>query len=145
MKRINYVQIAETYFNKKLSKDEIVHHIDGNQNNNEPENLIIMKRSQHSRIHGSLFCALDEWSKRTSKICNTCFFIKIYEDLNIGKLELIDDDLSSWLMDLCIGNNSKPASIETIKFLYDLQLKWKNDNNHDCYKGKNLPIVKGIN
>ena len=52
MKKNNYIDIAEKFFNKKLMDDEIVHHIDGDQNNNDPMNLVIMKKSQHAKLHG---------------------------------------------------------------------------------------------
>ena len=49
-----YIKIAEMYFGKPVGDDEVVHHMDGDQDNNDPENLVIMKRTQHSRLHGSV-------------------------------------------------------------------------------------------
>lgn len=43
--------IMEEYLGRKLSKDEVVHHIDGNKRNNSIENLEVLTRAEHSRIH----------------------------------------------------------------------------------------------
>ena len=47
-------RIAEIYFNKKLEEDECVHHLDGNHFNNDPENLVIIKKTQHGKVTGLL-------------------------------------------------------------------------------------------
>lgn len=44
-------RIAEELLKRKLLSHEIVHHIDENPNNNTPENLLIMTRKQHPRLH----------------------------------------------------------------------------------------------
>ena len=43
--------IMEEHLGRKLSSDEIVHHIDGDKHNNDILNLTIMSRSEHSRWH----------------------------------------------------------------------------------------------
>jgi hypothetical protein len=43
--------VAEQAIKRQLSPDEVVHHIDGNRRNNRPENLAVMLRSEHSRLH----------------------------------------------------------------------------------------------
>lgn len=43
--------VAEDIVGRKLKADEIVHHIDGNKRNNSPDNLQIMTRAEHARVH----------------------------------------------------------------------------------------------
>ncbi|MCQ2172185.1 MAG: HNH endonuclease [Bacteroidales bacterium] len=49
-----HVLVAEKLLGRKLAKDEVVHHLDGNKVNNRPENLLVMLRSQHVRLHAWL-------------------------------------------------------------------------------------------
>lgn len=43
--------VASNKIGRPLKDDEIVHHIDGNRLNNNPSNLQIMDRSEHSKLH----------------------------------------------------------------------------------------------
>lgn len=43
--------VMESKLNRKLSTEDIVHHIDGNPANNSVDNLIIVSREEHGRIH----------------------------------------------------------------------------------------------
>lgn len=43
--------VMELMFGRKLDEDEVVHHIDGNKLNNEPSNLKVMKRKEHTLLH----------------------------------------------------------------------------------------------
>lgn len=43
--------VAEEMLGRPLKKGEIVHHKDGNKQNNSPENLEIMTQSEHAAIH----------------------------------------------------------------------------------------------
>ena len=46
----NYRKIMEKYLGRKLRSDEHVHHIDGNQHNNNISNLKIVSASEHAKI-----------------------------------------------------------------------------------------------
>ena len=43
--------VSEEAIGRKLSKDEVVHHIDCNYLNNSLDNLMIMSNGSHSRLH----------------------------------------------------------------------------------------------
>lgn len=43
--------VAEQKLGRALLPGEIVHHIDGDHLNNDPENLAVMTQSEHIRIH----------------------------------------------------------------------------------------------
>jgi hypothetical protein len=47
-------QVMEQKLGRRLASNEIVHHIDGNPLNNDPDNLMLLTRSEHMRLHMSL-------------------------------------------------------------------------------------------
>jgi len=44
-------RIAESIMGRHLHKDEVVHHVDGNAQNNDINNIMILSRSEHMRLH----------------------------------------------------------------------------------------------
>lgn len=46
-----HILVAEKKIGRYLEKDEVVHHINGNKLDNSPENLLVMKRSEHVGYH----------------------------------------------------------------------------------------------
>lgn len=49
--KFTHIYIAEKKVGGKIWKRHVVHHRDGNKLNNSPENLQIMKRWKHARMH----------------------------------------------------------------------------------------------
>ena len=48
---VEHRKIMRLKLGRDLTKDEVVHHKDGNPQNNMPSNLMIMTRSEHTRLH----------------------------------------------------------------------------------------------
>ena len=46
--------IMENLLGRKLTTNEVVHHIDGNRANNDIKNLQLMTRGEHSKLHREL-------------------------------------------------------------------------------------------
>lgn len=52
--KLEHIIVMESLLGRKLSKDECVHHIDGNKKNNLPNNLhLCPSRAAHQKIHHS--------------------------------------------------------------------------------------------
>ena len=47
-------RLAEGKLHRVLNSNEVVHHLDGNQVNNDERNLIVMSRSDHTSLHSYL-------------------------------------------------------------------------------------------
>ena len=43
--------VMQLHLGRKLKRDEIVHHKDGNKKNNSVDNLQVMSQSQHIKVH----------------------------------------------------------------------------------------------
>lgn len=51
-RRVRYHRfLMEQKLGRKLERNEIVHHIDGNKHNNELENLMLLSSSEHAKLH----------------------------------------------------------------------------------------------
>lgn len=45
---------TEEWLNEKLAEGFDIHHLDGNHDNNDPKNLVLIDHSDHMRLHSSL-------------------------------------------------------------------------------------------
>src|SRR3989339_462505 len=55
-------RVAEQKVGGEIFKGRVVHHIDGNKQNNDPKNLRVMPAGKHKRMHKRI-----RWAKKNSK------------------------------------------------------------------------------
>jgi hypothetical protein len=46
-----HIAVAEESLGRALQAEEVVHHLNGNRGDNRRQNLLILERSQHTRLH----------------------------------------------------------------------------------------------
>lgn len=56
-----HVVIAEQSIGRYLREDEVVHHLDFNRSNNRSTNLLVLPKSQHSKLHQWLNSGAPGW------------------------------------------------------------------------------------
>jgi hypothetical protein len=77
-KTVNYRKICQEYYGytKDQMKGMHVHHIDGNRNNNTPENLKLLTPEEHKLIHESEFIV---WAHKGAILANEAFRKRLKE------------------------------------------------------------------
>jgi hypothetical protein len=46
-----HIVVAEESIGRQLRTDEVIHHMNGNRQDNRHQNLLVLERSQHTRLH----------------------------------------------------------------------------------------------
>lgn len=95
IKRREHCVVMERKIGRTILAGEIVHHIDGNKANNDPDNLSLETRASHNRMHGRgrelmcLVCGTGRWyspgliarmANPEGYKCRTCRFGKTWDN-----------------------------------------------------------------
>lgn len=46
-----HIQVAEEMMNRPLTEKEVTHHLNQKRDDNKPSNLLVLERSQHTKLH----------------------------------------------------------------------------------------------
>lgn len=71
-------EIAERALGRKLTRNEIMHHLDYNKANNVPSNLVVCTRAYHMLLHARTDCILAGYHPATHSRCS---YHKCYEPI----------------------------------------------------------------
>lgn len=135
-----HIKVATEKYGRFLAADEVVHHIDMNKLNNHPNNLAIMKKADHVRIHNAMstygivstfeeqiklltvdrkvYCACgNKISSHKYLECETCSS-KRYAKLHVSKeeLETLVKEKSLVAIGSLLGVSSRAIRKRCIKF-----------------------------
>jgi hypothetical protein len=77
--------IAEKALGRKLKRNEHVHHIDYNKENNLPDNLLICSPELHKIIHTRTDCIRAGFNPDTHSLCSECKTYHPFEDFPKNK------------------------------------------------------------
>lgn len=58
-RKFEHQLVMENFLGRELRENEVVHHIDGDKQNNNINNLALMDKSAHARLH-----SLERWNKQ---------------------------------------------------------------------------------
>ena len=67
-----HIYIMEIHLGRSLLNDEVVHHLDGNRGNNKLDNLILLTREMHGKLHAWIDKGCPFKTDYVEAYCETC-------------------------------------------------------------------------
>jgi len=130
---MHYRKIWENYHGKKIPEGYEIHHIDGNRNNNNIDNLLCVSIEGHLQIH----LDQEDWSAVQS------IFLRIKNDLNF-KNENFKEICSKAQKKLWEeGNHNWQINSEKRKINFDLHMKTRIEKTGNAFLGINDRVDNG--
>lgn len=109
-----HVIVAEKSLGRPILDDEEVHHLDFDRSNNRPDNLLVLRSSEHRRLHNWLDKGAPGWVRRPVKLKATEVYCKSCSEVILGQG-------SSFCSEACRGKFhrkvSRPSKEELSKLL----------------------------
>lgn len=104
-----HIYIIERHLERQLTKDEIVHHLDCNRANNRLDNLLVLSRNMHNKLH--------EW------INNGAVIHESYEQnrMNSGNSKVIEPEYCEICGLTLYAKQKHTCSVECYKALLEQQ------------------------
>lgn len=117
--KLPYVVIVEKVLGKTLPKGAIVHHIDGNNKNNDKSNLCVLQNKRiHNELHRRKKVQDAGGDFRTQKICTSCKKLQPIKDFCQRRSPLYTDGLNN-ICTTCVKEKSR---------------KWRTEKNPERYR-----------
>jgi len=149
--RAEHVHIAEFYYKKEIVNGLVVHHKDNNPQNNIPENLFIMTKKEHDKLHGiemigeknPMRIAQKTWSKEKWNIYKDKLSNSLSKDKNPRYCGVTNEKLLEFAVKLVKKLGRRFSTNEWSEFANERNLpsSFSSMRSNDLKSIKNMSII----